>query len=229
MTGPNGGKMVFVSSLRFAAVALAFCLALVLGSAHAGGCDPVILTPSGATLAPNAADGQFWYAFEHDHADALQSDFGLSRLEVDGEYFHVSDRDSMAISAETQLLPETFATPAAAVGVRDIFNTTRNTSSVGYGGRAFYLAVRKSYSDDIANGLFRDLTVNAGVGAGSLHGPFGSVSAQMPFRLVGTFEYDSQRANLEVALPLSPTAKVEYVRIGPRGFLGVQINSPVSL
>lgn len=218
-----------MSSRLCAILTLSLCLAAWLVTADAGLCDPVILTPSGVTLAPDSAEGQFWYAFEHDHADALQSDFGLSRMEVDGEYFHVSDRDSLAVSAETQLLPETFLTPAASVGVRDIFNTTRDTSAVSYGGRAFYAALTKNYQQEIAHGLFRDLALNAGVGEGSLHGLFGSVSAHMPLHLVGTLEYDGQRMNTEVYIPLNPTARIEYVRIGPHGFLGFDLNSPVSL
>lgn len=217
-----------MSSPRIAILALSLgCIAWLL-SAQAGWCSRVILTPSGETLAPNAANGDIFYSFEDDQATALWGGVGLSRMELEGAYFHFSDKDSVAVSAQTQILPETFLTPSASVGVRDLFNTTRNTSAIGYGGRAVYAALNKTYPTG-PGVLFRNLDVNGGIGAGSIHGLFGSISAQMPMGLVGTFEYDSRRANLEVALPVSHTARLEYVRIGPRGFLGFTLNSPVGM
>lgn len=207
---------------------LVACLALWLAGAQPAFCDRAIVTPTGNTLAPNAANGEILYSLEDDNATALWAGDGLSRFELDGSYFHVADRNSLAVSAETQVLPETFLTPAAAVGIRDIFNATRNTGAVGYGGRAVYIALTKTEPGPAAGGLVSDVRFNAGLGEGSLHGLFGSVSAKLPLGLVGTFEYDSMRANMRIALPLGRDSRLEYVRIGPRGLIGFELHSPVS-
>ncbi|HEX5322189.1 MAG TPA: hypothetical protein VFW40_00285 [Capsulimonadaceae bacterium] len=207
---------------------LAFALAALAFAARPAWCDRVILTPTGTALMQKQSSGELMQTFSEGDQTALWANTGLDRLEIEGAYFHSPDHNAVSLSAETPLLPETFATPAVAVGIRDILNTTHDVRGLGYGGRAYYLAVTKSYPATQPRAFFRDISVSGGLGGGSLHGPFGSITAQMPLGLLGEFEYDGTRANTRLALPISRTSRLEYTRIGHEGFVGFQLNSPVS-
>jgi len=189
-------------------------------------CDRVLLSPTGATLFEGQWSAEALHSFAGDQATGAWASVGLSRVELEAAYFHAGNHDAAAVGLETPLLPETFATPALAVGVRDIFNTTRDVRTVGYGGRAFYAALTKSVT---TGGPFQDVKVSAGVGAGSIHGLFASVTATLPLRLQGSFEYDGSRANLRIALPVGRIARLEYARVGPRDFFGLSLSSPAPL
>jgi hypothetical protein len=214
---------------QFARLILPCSLAFVLGAwliaAQPGRCDRVILTPTATPLLEKESSGEVMQTFSEGNQTALWANTGLDRLELEGAYFHQTDKDAFALSAETPILPETFATPALAVGVRDITNSTHDVRGLGYGGRAYYLALSKSYPSTVQRSFFRDLSVTGGIGSGSLRGLFGSITAQMPLGFEGSFEYDGSQANVRVALPISRNSRLEYTRLGDDGFIGFELNS----
>jgi hypothetical protein len=80
---------------------------------------------------------------------------------------------------------------------------------------------------DNQRALLRDVTVDAGMGGGALHGLFGGITAQLPLNLLGTVEYDTRTVNARLALPLTGILQLQFVRVSNYDFVGIQARSPL--
>lgn len=191
--------------------------------------DPVIVTPSGVSLTTGNAQAETLSTVEGKPRSLSFLTVGLAAVEVQAVELSRPGLGKLAFSAQTQILPETTLSPAVSAGVRDLANSTRSFDASGYYGRAYYLAGTKALDRTVgAPTVLHDFSLTAGVGFGAMRGPFGSVSARMPLNLQGALEYDSRRLNARVALPLGTAARLEYARVNGRGYVGLQLHTPVN-
>lgn len=197
------------------------------GAAHA---DPVIITPSAYTLYSNQYQGEISQAFTGpDHISAARVNVGLQQVELQASAFANQHLDAVALSVQTPILPEGDAFPALAVGINDIGNTTHAFGRGAFYGRSYYMVVAKSpVSLDNASFPLRKLTFTAGLGGGSIHGLFGSLSSQFPLNLRGTVEYDSREFNERLACPVAKYAQLEYSYMAGENFVGLELHTPAS-
>lgn len=154
----------------------------------------------------------------------------MPSFELEAAYLHVRDRATEEISLQTPILPETYITPAVSVGIWDVGNETTAYSDAGYHGRAYYLSMSKSLlTPSGRHYLIQDIAFTAGLGAGSIHGGFGSASAVFPLGVRTTLEFDSRSLNSRVSLPLLKQGGLSLSRIAGHTFLGIEIHSTTAL
>jgi hypothetical protein len=216
-------RSVFRSSVLLALVAVA-CVSLPPAFA-----DRVIMAPSADTLFSGSTEGAVLQKLNGDAESDLWMNVGLKPGELEGAAFLRDHRDTFAASVQTLLLPAFSGTPSVAVGVRDITNATHGFGQGGYYGRGYYAVAEKALNpfSDNQRALLRDVTVDAGMGGGALHGLFGGITAQLPLNLLGTVEYDTRTVNARLALPLTGILQLQFVRVSNYDFVGIQARSPL--
>ncbi len=192
--------------------------------AHA---DRVIVTPSGTNLAPQQIQGEYLFGLDKHTRRITWANIDANTLEFEIVHVQFPGRDQYGFSVQDAILPETFATPAVSVGVQDILNTTLHDGAAGYGRRSLYLAVNKSFANTVSLPYpFKNPSISAGLGTGITNGFFGSVRALTGFGLHQTLEFDGRSLNYRVDHDLFGIARLEYVRIHGRNFIGAEIHTP---
>jgi hypothetical protein len=223
------GTKTFPSGLRRCSVIVWLTtIALCIGNASSVRADRVIVTPSGATLAPLCASVQGIAAVSGRPASDLWVSGSLNVFEFEAAHLEKPGNRANAVSAQVSILPETFITPSISAGVRDIFDTTRQFGNVGYTGRSIYIAAGKTLlATELSPMPLRNMSINAGLGTGVTGGIFGSVSSDLPFGVREAIEYDGRALNYRVSRDFGSMARVEYERLHGGNFLGIELSTPV--
>lgn len=139
-------------------------------------------------------------------------------------YYNNEDRSHrIEGGGQFQLLPDGVVTPALAVGMWDVTNSTP------WGRRAF-LAITKSFTR-FGAGLFNvpapleRLQFTFGAGTGRLGGGFAGLRADLPGRLSLIAEFDSRRLNTGLSFrPLPPLSLTAELQNG-NPYLGAQFRA----
>lgn len=192
--------------------------------------DRVILSPSPSALAPDAARGEVAVGTGEHPLTSYWANFGSAVTEIEVAALHKPNEDAGAISIESQLLPETSGLPSLAIGIRDLGNNTYNYGASGYYGRSAYVVGgRKPIQLAAAPYPIRNLSYTVGAGGFGIKGPFGSVSADLPFNFHWTVEWDSRDFNGRLAWSLSNSASLQYERFGSANYIGFALFTPATI
>jgi len=192
--------------------------------------DRVIVSPSGSTLPPLAASVEGILAVSGSAANDTWINGSLKAVEFEGAQLEKPGRQASAVSVQLSILPETYLTPSISAGVRDVFDTARQFSNVGYPGRSLYLAAGKTLlQTQMASFPFRNTVVTAGLGTNTTAGFFGSASADVVRGIRQTLEFDGRGLNYRLSHNFGTVARLEYERLHASNFVGLEIHTPVHL
>jgi hypothetical protein len=210
---------------------LVFALAAVMVACPIGArADRAIETPSGAILSPLSGSVEGILGVDRHGFDDQWINGSIQVVEIEDARLESSRRQADSLSAQVGILPETILLPSLSVGVRDIFDTTRQFGDLGYSGRSLYIAACKSnVSFSPARFPFRNWSVTAGLGTGVTNGLFGSVSADLAFGCRQTFEYDGRSVNYRISHVVGPNGRLEFERLHGANFVGLELSSPVRM
>lgn len=176
---------------------LAFGGCLLASSVRA---DRVVLGPSAETLLPNTVRLQFLLGARPQEANRLWVNYGSPggiELEAERLDLHTETKKRYAFNIEYPILPDFGATPAIAVGVRDLTGT-------GIEHRALYGVVTHSFPlSERVYKLMRSFKASGGLGTGSIGGPFVGVEARFGTDLGVYAEFYRHRPNVGLSLRLA--------------------------
>jgi hypothetical protein len=227
VTEGRSEELMIVLPKSLAALATLFLTMCATDIARA---DRIILTPSPYTLSDGAASAETIRGVGNDPHNFTFANFGSQALELEIAEFNKPTADAGAVSVQTQFLPETAGLPAISFGIRDIGDNTSRFGSGSYAGRSVYVVGGRTPIEFAASSFpFRNLTYTVGLGIGGLKGPFGSVGGDLPLNMRYALEWDTQRFNEHVVLPLTASSQIEFDRLGAANYVGVQLHTPVTM
>jgi len=162
--------------------------------------DRVVLGPSAETLAPNSGRIQFLLGMKPEQANRVWADYASPagiELELERLDLHSESKKRYSFNIEYPLLPDFGATPAVAVGVRDLTGT-----GVEHGGLYLVLTHSIPLSERVYK-IMRSFKTTVGVGTGSIGGPFAGMEARFGTDLSLHAELYRRRPNVGVSLRLA--------------------------
>jgi hypothetical protein len=189
--------------------------------------DRIILDPSAYSLT-SGFDGTMFQSSQNKPKTISCLEVGSEFAQAEVSYIVRPGVDRLAVGAQSTVLPETFETPAVAIGVQDLANSTGGYRADGFYGREYYLVATKGLDNNLIPPKIHNVVLSAGLGLGGLRGVFGGISAGLPLNLLGTAEYDSRTMNYKVGLPLGKNAGLSFDRLGNTDFVGLSIHSNVT-
>jgi hypothetical protein len=175
-------------------ILILLCLCLVVSPASAG---RLLLIPTADILGFTQISAQAVIIPNGNNRAAYWIDAGVfPRTEAELALFQGAGSGPAPVSAEYQLIPESTATAAFSLGVRDITNTTLGSGAL-YGGNAFYAVASKQIpTGDLLPLGVSDVRAHVGAGTGSLSGLFAGVEGKIPLGLHLAAEYDTHSVNV---------------------------------
>ena len=192
--------------------------------------DRVIETPAGTILGPLSASVENVLGLDRRAQDDLWVNGSYQLVELEGAQLERHGQHAQSLSIQFAVLPETFITPSVSVGVRDVFDTTRQFGDLGYYGRSFYFAAGKTLvNTQLAPFPFRNAAVTAGLGTGVTNGLFGSASADLALGLRQTLEFDGRSLNYRISREIGGIGRIEYERLHGANFVGIELSTPVRM
>lgn len=190
--------------------------------------DRVLVMPAGSAQSVGEANAEVYRGLGKMPGTYAWLNVGLPTFELEAARFSRPERVRTVFSVQTQIFPETFATPAISAGIRDVGNSGRGSGNAGYDGRSFYLSSSKELiGTDYVPAPFRRIVVGAGIATGHSSGLFGSVSSDIGFGFRQTVEFDGKRLNLRLAHDVFSVGRIEYARLGGSDYVGIQLHSPL--
>jgi hypothetical protein len=161
--------------------------------------DRVVLGPSAETLSPNTGRMEFLLGTKPEEANRLWLDYSSPsgiELELERDDFHLDRKKQYSFNIEYPILPDFGRTPAISLGVRDLTGT-----GVEHGG--LYAVATHSFplSERIYK-VMRSFKGSAGVGTGSIGGPFAGFEARFGTDLGLHAEVYRHRPNVGLSLRL---------------------------
>lgn len=193
---------------------LSFVL-LVLCAASAWS-DNIINVPRGTTLTTGQFRGQAMFSASGDEGNFFSTAIGLKQLELG--YIHAeypNGRQEELVSAQWNVLPETFITPAIGIGVRDI--GSQSTEGIG-----FYGSITKHIPIQNYTKYVDDFSVTFGMGSKSVKGFFCGAEVKLPLYFVGQLEYDGDYWNSALSWQPVETFRLKLYRIGYEHYFGAE-------
>ena len=162
--------------------------------------DRVVLGPSAETLTPNSGKIQFLLGTRPELANRLWASYASTsgiELELERLDLHSESKKRYSFNIEYPLLPDFGATPAIAVGVRDLTGT-----GIEHGG--LYVVVTHSIPlSERVYKIIRSFKGTVGVGTGSIGGPFVGMEARFGTDVSLHAELYRRRSNVGVSLRLA--------------------------
>jgi hypothetical protein len=205
-------------------------IALAALSVSHANADRIILTPSPTSLAPDAAKLEVEAPAESSGLSEVWTNFGTAYAELEITELQKPGAAAGAVSIESQVIPETSGLPSLAVGIRDIGNDTYGFAADGYHGRGYYVVGGRTplkFADEPYP--VKNLSYTVGCGVTGIAGPFGSIGADLPFRMHWTVEWDSKNFNERLSMSLTNFASLQYERQADSNFVGVSLFTPVAI
>jgi hypothetical protein len=162
--------------------------------------DRIVLAPDGNLLSPDSVKVEYFinpnrrnssYAFgQYASPDGIELEF--NRVDLAGDL-----KNRYGLNIQYPFLSDLGATPAIALGIRDI-------SGTGLERQAFYVAAGKSVplSDRQAR-LLKELRWSAGIGTGYMDTPWVGVQLRLRSGLKLAAEWWRNRPNVSLSLPLN--------------------------
>ena len=199
---------------------------LALGISLLGGCllagvaraDRVVLGPSAETLTPDTGRVQYLLGTDPAEANRLwlsySSPAGIE-LELERDDLHTERKKLYSFNIEYPILPDFGAAPAISVGVRDLTGT-----GIEHGG--LYGVVTHSFPlSERVYKVMRSFKASAGVGTGSIGGPFAGFEARFGTDLGLHAEVYRHRPNVGLSLRLARNVQANAVTLDGSFYYGL--------
>ncbi len=201
------------------------CLIALIGAlgllSGAGRADRVILAPTAETLAPNSARALFLLSTKPRDANRIWLNYAsASGIELEAERLDLKSegRKRYSFNVEYPVLPDLGATPAVAVGVRDLTGT-------GVEHRSFYGVATHSFAlPEHIYRLVRSFKLSGGFGTGRIGGPFIGMEARLGTDLEVRAEVYRHRPNLGISLKVAKHLRADAYSLDGAVYYGLSFS-----
>ncbi len=180
--------------------------------------DRVVLGPSAETLAPDSARLEFLTGTDPAKANRLWLNYSSPagiELELERDDLHTDRKKRYSFNIEYPILPDFGAAPAISVGVRDLTGT-----GIEHGG--LYGVVTHSFPlSERVYKVMRTFKASAGVGTGSIGGPFAGFEARFGTDLGLHAEVYRHRPNVGLSLQLARNVQANATTLDGSFYYGL--------
>jgi hypothetical protein len=162
--------------------------------------DREVLGPTAETLSPNTFKTQFLLGTDPSQANHMWLDYSSPsgiELELERLDLHTETKKRYSFNIEYPILPDFGAAPAIAVGVRDLTGT-----GIEHGG-LYAVATHSFPLSERLYKVMRSFKASAGVGTGSIGGPFAGLEARFGTDVGLHAEVYRHRPNVGLSLRLA--------------------------